>query len=206
MLVALAIHIVVNDFIKVMPPDVMSAAELRDYLIEQDGNWALVHGLRYVAFVGMALFAGAMFHRTCVGRKPSAMGWGIVGVVGSALHIANILITNGIETFVFHHDSQMPPEQFRLVFNMTRVLFTAELAVWGISLLGYSTAGWVSRRLPRPISILGWLSACCCVLSSVFVVSVWRDGWGGWFTTIGAMTGLLWFVIVGVYLVVKGDH
>lgn len=206
MVVALAVHVLVNEFIKVMPSDAMSGTALRDYLIEQDGNWAVVHGLRYVAFIGMALFAGAMFQRTCVGRNPRAMGWGIVGVVGSALHIANILITNGIETFVFHYDSQMSPEQFRLVFSMTRMLFTAELAVWGISLLGYSSAGWVSRSLPRPVSMLGWLSACFCVLSSVFVVSVWRDGWAGWFNTIGAMTGLLWFVIVGVLLVVKGDR
>jgi len=68
-LLALAIHILVNWVIKTMPPADLTAAELRSYFDEQADNWAIVHGLRYVAFTCIALFSAGLFVKTSYHRE-----------------------------------------------------------------------------------------------------------------------------------------
>jgi len=63
-LLALLIHIYVNGFLKQMPPENPSLSELQTYLADEAGTWAIVHGLRYLALVGLILFAAGLYART----------------------------------------------------------------------------------------------------------------------------------------------
>ena len=44
MLVGFSIHAVANWVLKVFPPENASLAELQTYLLDEAGNWAIVHG------------------------------------------------------------------------------------------------------------------------------------------------------------------
>ena len=83
MLVGFTIHAVANWVLKVFPPENPSLAELQTYLLDEAGNWAIVHGIRYVAVVCIVLFAAGLFVRTCCIRSTASAGWGIVGLIDS---------------------------------------------------------------------------------------------------------------------------
>ena len=76
-LLALGLHIYLNGFLKEFPPEHPTLAELQDYFAAEAGTWAIVHGLKYLALVGLVFFAAAVFTRTCLTRRVSGFGWGI---------------------------------------------------------------------------------------------------------------------------------
>lgn len=205
-LLGLAIHIYVNSFVKQFPPENPLLAELQAYLADQTRSWAIVHGLRYVAFVCIALFGAGLFVRTSRPSSSYPNGWGVVGMLGCAMMLANALITNGIEILAFLDFTRLAedPNLFWLLFHVTRVLFTAEIVTWGILILGFSMAGWTSATLPKWLAGFGLLSALACVLTGVFIVSILNDGWAVILIEVASLSGLAWFLCAGVYLLVRG--
>lgn len=203
----LAIHIGVNAGLKVMPPVDLDPAELRAYLSEEASTWAIVHGLRNLALPGLVLFAAAAFVRTCCLRTSSATGWGVVGLLGSAMHVINAYVANAIESFLLLDADLLAeePKRFEVLFQVTRFLFTAEIATWAVFILGFSLAGWISRTLPRWISALGGLSATAGLLTGVFVVSVFTDGRAVLLIDVAALSGLAWFASTAIYLLARGS-
>jgi len=206
LLVAFAIHIVANSVIKTMPPEDPTPEQLRAYLDEQVDAWAIVHGLRYIAIIGIAVFAAALFTRTCRLREPRPIGWGALGLLGAAVWLTNLIITNGIETALFLDPDIVSnnTDTFWALFNLTRVLFTAEIVAWAIFIGAFSVCGWLSRTLPRWLCAFGYASAAAGVLCGVFIVSVMTDGPGAILIEIAAIGSLLWYLCTGVYLLAKG--
>jgi len=189
-----------------MPPADLGPAELRTYLSNEAGTWALVHGLRNLALPCLVVFAAALFVRTCCLRTSSATGLGLVGLLGSAMQVINAFVTNAIESFLLLDADQLAdePEQFEVLFQITRFLFTAEIVTWAVFILGFSLAGWISRTLPRWISALGALSATAGLLSGAFVVSVFTGGPAVWLIDVAALSGLAWFASTATYLIARG--
>ena len=204
-LLGLIIHIIANVFLKQFPPADPSLEELRSYLAAEAATWQVVHGMRYAAIACLALFLGGIFARTHAAEN--AGGWEYVGFVGGVLQLANLLITNGIETFAFL-DFELQGEQpalFWLVFHMTRVLFNAEIVAWSILIFGFSLAGWISKTVPRSIATLGYVASAFGLLSGVFVGTVMTTGgWPAITFEIAALSSLLWFLLIGVLMVVRG--
>lgn len=207
MLAGLVIHIVVNEVIKVFPPENPSLAELQTYLSNEAGNWAIVHGLRYVALVCIVLFAAGLFVRTCCTRSTPTTGWGIVGLIGAGMMVVNLLITNGIETLIFMDFDRLSQQAdtFWTLFYLTRTLFAAEIVAWSVIYLGFGVAGLQSATLPKWIVWLGFFSAANGILTGVFIVPIMNDNWPDIFITLGSLTGILWFVSVSVYMVQRGS-
>lgn len=202
----LGIHVIANGVLKQFPPEDPSLVELRAYLTEEASTWAVVHGLRHVAFVCIVLFAAALFLRTCRTNTSSATGWGVVGLIGATLHVAIGIIANGIETLAFMDFSRLSEQRelFWLLFYLTRVLFTAEIVAWALVIIGFSVAGWASSTIPKWLVALGLLSGTAGILSGVFIVSILTDGWAVPLVDIAALTGLAWFACTGVYLALRG--
>lgn len=205
-LTGFAIHIVANGFLKRWPPDDPTLDELRNYLSEEASTWALVHGLRYIAFACIAVFAAALFIRTCRISRPRPIGWGLVGLLGAALHVTNGIVTNGIEILAFMDFNQLSedPAHFWFAFYMTRILFTGEIVAWGLLIGGFSAAGWQSSTLPRWLTILGLLSAIGALASGVFIVSFLKDGSAGPLVEVTSLGCLAWFLITGVLMAFGG--
>jgi len=204
-LFGLAIHIIANMFLKEFPPADPSLAELREYLAAEAGTWNVVHGMRYVAIACLAVFLGGVFVRTHVGTN--AGGWEYVGLVGGVLQLANLLVTNGIETFAFLDFERLQEQSdlFWLLFNATRVLFNAEIVAWAILIFGFSHAGWISGRIPKLIAILGYAAAAAGLLSGMFVGTVMTTGgWPSVTFEFAALASLLWFLCMGVLMVLRG--
>lgn len=206
-LLALSLHIYLNGFLKEFPPEEPTLAELRDYLATQAGTWAIVHGLKYLALVGLVFFAAAVFTKTCLTRGVSGLGWGVIGLLGSAIHVTSAMITNGIETFAFYDFAKLSDEAdlFWLLFYLVRVLFTAEIVAWGLTIFGFSMAGRHSATLPPWIVLLGITCASACMFSAVFIVSVLKGGWASVFIDIAALLGMAWFAAVGILMLSRGD-
>ena len=101
-ILALSIHVFVNGVLKEFPPADPSLLELQAYLAAEAGTWAIVHGLKYLALVGLVLFAAGVYARTCPKRSGLEASWGIVGLLGTAIHVTNALIANGIEILAFY--------------------------------------------------------------------------------------------------------
>ena len=203
----LTIHIILNMVLKEFPPEDPTVAELQAYLSREAGAWAVVHGFRYLAFTCIVLFAAALFSRTCRTRTASTMGWGVVGLLGTALFVTNGVITNGIETFTFLNTDLLSQEQnlFWLLYELTRVLFTAEVVTWSILILGFSVAGWYSATIPKWISVLGFVNVTAGLLFGGFIVSALTDGWATILLELASITGLAWFTCTGVYMLIRGD-
>lgn len=94
---------------------------------------------------------------------------------------------------------------FWLLFRLTRVLFTAEIVTWSILILGFSIAGWRSKTIPKWMAALGLLNVAAGMLTGGFIVSVVTDGWAIIFADVATITGLVWFLSVGIYMLIKGD-
>jgi hypothetical protein len=203
-IVALGIHIVLNNVLKAFPPQDPTPVELRGYLAREAGTWAVVHGFRYVAFACVVLFAAGLFCRILGSGTLGGVGWGIVGLLGTALWVTNGVVTNGIEIVAFLNLDLLSERQelFWLLFRLTRVLFTAEIAGWWITILGFSVAGWRSGVLPGWLVTLGLIAAAAGLLSSVFVVSVIHGGRAAWLLDVAALTSLLWFLCTGIAMVI----
>jgi hypothetical protein len=206
-ILGLLIHIILNGAIKKFPPQSPSLIELQAYLSAEANTWAIVHGLKYVALVGLVFFAAGLFTRTCCTHRRQAVGWGILGLLGSAIHVTNAMIANGIEILAFFDFDRLSedPTLFWLLFHLARVLFTAEIVAWGLVIFGFSMAGSKSVTLPKWITGLGFFSAALCLVSVVFVVSVLTDGWATMLMDVAAVTGLVWFASVGVYMMMRGS-
>lgn len=202
-LAGMVIHIVANAVVKQFPPEGAAGEQLRNYLEDEFANWGVVHGLRYLAIACIALFAGALFARTA---RPSSMGWSIVGLLGAAMLLVNLLITNGIETYVFFDVAAMSANDalFWALFSLTRVLFTAEVCAWAILIGGFSAAGLASRTLPKWLAALGLAHAACGIASAALIVHILADGPGAFLIDAAAFTGLAWFTCAGVYLILRG--
>ena len=207
MLAGMVIHIVANKVLKVFPPENPSLAELQTYLLNEAGNWAIVHGIRYVALVCIVLFAAGLFVRTCCTRSTPTTGWGIVGLIGATMMVVNLLITNGIETLIFMDFDRLSQQAdtFWTLFHLTRILFTAEIVAWSVIYLGFGVAGLQSATLPMWIVWLGFFSAANGILTGVFIVPIMNDNWPNIFAMLAALPGLIWFVSVSVYMVRRGS-
>lgn len=206
-LLGLGIHFVVNGFVKQFPPVDPSPAELQAYLSAEASTWALVHGLKYLALVSLVLFAAGVHARTSGRGATLAAGWGVMGLLGTAVHVTNAMIANGIEIMAFYDFTRLSEEAnlFWLLFYTVRVLFTGEIVAWGMVIFGFSMAGYQTATLPRWITILGFFGSAMCMLSGVYVVSVLKEGWATLPMEIAGMSGLLWFASVGVYMLMRGD-
>lgn len=205
-IVGLAIHIVLNSVLKTFPPEDPTATELQAYLANEASTWAIVHGFRYVAFACIVLFAAGLFSRTCCTRTAHTTGWGVVGLLGTAIFVTNGVVTNGIEMLAFLNTDLLSQQQelFWLLFRLTRVLFTAEVVIWSILILGFSIAGWRSVSLPKWLAGLGLINVAAGALTGVFIASVVTGGWATMLEEIAALTGLVWFASAGVYMVIRG--
>ena len=131
----------------------------------------------------------------------------MVGLLGIAAWVTNLIVTNGIEMLAFldHEDISQHPTLFWLLFRLTRILFAAEVVTWSIAILGFSIAGWYSATIPKWLVVLGLLQATAGMLTGGFIVSSVTDGWATIFIELAALTGMVWFVGVGVYMVMRGD-
>ena len=107
---ALSIHVFVNGVLKEFPPANPSLAELQSYLSNEASTWAIVHGLKYLALVGLVIFSAAVSARTCRTRGALIAGWGVVGLIGSAIHVTNAMIANGIEILAFYDFTRLSEE------------------------------------------------------------------------------------------------
>ena len=142
-----------------------SARELgRDAGLVRIGGAAVLVSI--VAVVGIALSAAGLFAR--LRRGPgTARGWGVVGLLGTAMLATSLMITNGLETLGYLGLDLLRQNQelFWLLRHVTRTLFTTELTSWVLVFLGFSVAGWRSAAMPRWISILGCVSALGAMVS-----------------------------------------
>jgi hypothetical protein len=182
--------------------------ELQAYLSAEAGTWAIVHGLKYLALVGLVLFAAGVYARTSrTGGGVLDGGWGVVGLLGTAIHVTNAMVANGIEVLAFYDFARLSeePNLFWLLFYVVRVLFTAEIVAWGLVIFGFSMAGYQSARLPRWITALGFVSAAACMTSGVFIVSVLTEGWATTIMNVAALSGLAWFASVGIFMLLRGE-
>ena len=207
MLAGLVIHIVANMVLKVFPPENPSLAELQTYLSNEAGSWAIVHGIRYVAVVCIVLFAAGLFARTCSTRSTPNIGWGIVGLLGTALMVVNLFIANGIETLIFMDFDRLSQQAdtFWSLFYLTRTLFTAEIVAWAVLYLGFGVAGLLSATLPKWIAWLGFFAAANGLLTGVFIVPIMNNSWPEIFLALASLTGTIWFISVSVYMVRRGS-
>ena len=205
-IIGLVIHVTLNSVLKEFPPEDLTPTELQVYLSNEASTWAIVHGFRYIAFACIVLFAAGLFARTCCSRTPPTTGWGVVGLLGTAIFVTNGVITNGIEMLAFLNIDLLSQQQdlFWLLFRLTRVLFSAEIATWSILILGFSIAGWRSTTIPKWLAVLGLLNVAAGLLTGGFIVSVVTDGWATIFADVAALTGLAWFACVGVYMLIRG--
>jgi hypothetical protein len=207
MLVGFLIHATANWALKVFPPENPTLTELQTYLSDEAGNWAIVHGIRYVAMVCIVLFVSGLFVRTCCTRSTSTTGWGIVGLMGAGMMVVNLLITNGIETLIFMDFDRLSQQAdtFFTLFYLTRTLFTAEIVAWAVLYLGFGVAGLLSATLPKWIAWLGFFAAANGILTGVFIVPIMNEEWPGIFATLAALPGTIWFVSVSAYMVWRGS-
>lgn len=202
MLVALGIHILLNAVVKEFPPEDPTTTELRAYLEREASNWAIVHGFRYVAFACVVLFAAALFSR-CVSRTTgSSLGWAVMGLLGTAIWVTNGVVTNGLEILAFIDDVRIAAQQelFWLLFDLTRVLFTAEIAAWSITIFGFSMAGWRSGAIPIWLCVLGFSAAAGDMASSVLVIPVMAGGWAAVLADLATIASLTWFLCMGILM------
>jgi hypothetical protein len=206
-LLGLTIHIIANMVLKTFPSNSFTLIELQEYLSNESGTWAIVHGMRYVAIVCIIIFSAGLYMKTSRNNSLSK-GWGIVGLLGSALMMSNLMITNGIEILAFFDFNRLAEQEelFWLLFNLTRVLFTTETVAWSILILGFSMAGWFSATIPKWIVILGLLSALLCLLSAIFIVNILNGGRASILGEVGSLAGLLWFICTGLYMLWKRTH
>jgi hypothetical protein len=207
MLVGFLIHATANWALKVFPPENPTLTELQTYLSDEAGNWAIVHGIRYVAMVCIVLFVSGLFVRTCCTRSTSTTGWGIVGLMGAGMMVVNLLITNGIETLIFMDFDRLSQQAdtFFTLFYLTRTLFTAEIVAWAVLYLGFGVAGLLSATLPKWIAWLGFFAAANGILTGVFIVPIMNEEWPGIFVALATLPGTIWFVSVSAYMVWRGS-
>ena len=200
-LFGLTVHIVANMVLKTFPSEEFTLIELQEYLSNEAGTWAIVHGMRYVAIVCIIIFSAALYMKTSRNNTLST-GWGIVGLLGSGLMMSNLMITNGIEILAFFNFDKLSKQEelFWLLFNLTRVLFTAEIVAWSILILGFSMAGWFSSTIPKWLFIWGLFGSLLCFLSAIFIINILNDGWASILIEIGSLAGLLWFLCIGFYM------
>jgi len=205
-LAGIVIHIVLNMVLKEFPSEDLTGAQLAEYFAAEQSNWTIIHGMRYVAFACMVLFAASLFARTCLVRERPPIGWGIVGLLGAGIFVTSGMITNGIEALAFLGIDGIAdrPDLFWALFSLTRVLFTAEVVAWGIFIFGFSVAGWCSRRLPRWIAALGFAHAAAAMLSGVFIVSILTDGPASVVIEVASLSGLAWFLCAALFLSWRG--
>ena len=128
-------------------------------------------------------------------------------MLGIAAWVTNLIVTNGIEMLAFldHEDVSQHPDLFWLLFRLTRVLFAAEVVTWSIAILGFSIAGLRSATIPKWLVALGLLQATAGMLVGGFIVSIVNEGWATIFIEVAAISGMIWFVGVGVHMVMRGD-
>lgn len=200
-LFGLSVHIIANMALKTFPSESFTFIELQEYFSNEASNWAIVHGMRYVAIVCIIIFSAALYMKISRNNTLST-GWGIVGLLGAALMMSNLMITNGIEILAFFNFDNLSEQEdlFWLLFNLTRVLFTAEIVAWSILILGFSMAGWFSNTIPKWIFILGLVGSLLCFLSAIFIINILNGGWASILIEIGSLAGLLWFLCIGFYM------
>lgn len=205
-LLAITIHIIVNWVIKTMPPADLTAAELQSYFDEQADSWAIVHGLRYVAFTCIALFSAGLFVKTSYRGESRSIGWGVLGLLGTAIGVTNGIMTNGLETLSYLNIDLLNRNQelFWLLRNVTRTLFTAEFVAWAIVIFGFSMAGRHSSTIPKWLVFLGFLIAATGILVGLFIADILANGQATIFLTVSSLGGMVWFTSVGVLMLLRG--
>lgn len=206
-LVTIAVHMVVNMVLKSFPADNLTADQLMAYFQKEASTWAIVHGLRYFAIAGIVFMVVGLYLRTNRQSAVLSDGWGLIGLVGATLWLANLTITNGIEMFAFLDFGSMSnkPDLFWLVFYMTRVLFSAEMIAWVIVTFGFSMSGLRSRTLPSWISYAGLFLSLIGFVASITIVDSLHGGWTSILASVAAFGIILWFISASVYMLIRGD-
>ena len=118
------------------------------------------------------------------------------------LWTGNLLVANGIETLTFMDFDRLSQDAaiFWAFFHLTRVLFTAEVVTWAITIFGFSAAGLGSSTLPKWLAWLGFVSAGAGLLSGVFIVPLMDGAWSEIFIAVAALTGMVWFLSASLVL------
>lgn len=206
MLIGLAIHIVANGLFRVFPPEGLSPDDLRSYLTAQAGDWAILHGVRYVAIVSIVLFGAGLFVKCSLTRPTHSLGWGIVGLIGTLMWVINLFIVNGIETMAFMKFDHLTENasSFWALYYLTRTLFNAEVVAWSVVWLGFSMAGLHSKTLPKWLVWTGLFSAANGLMVGIFIVPVMNGEWPGIFVDLAALPGMIWFLSVATLMVWRG--
>ena len=205
-MVAIAIHIIVNEFIKTMPPFDLTADELNIYLDQETSNWAIVHGLRYIAFSCATLFSAGLFIKIYRNSKTSSYGWEILALLGTAIAVTSGMMTNGIETLSYLNIDLLKRNQdlFWLLRSITGTLFTAEFVPWSLVILGFSVAGFQSSALPKWLVIPGFLIAASGILVGLFISNILTGGWASIFLTITSIGIMAWNLCAGILMILDG--
>jgi hypothetical protein len=151
------------------------------------------------------LFAAALYSKCATKLPGRSIAWAVVGLLGTAVWVANGIVTNGIEILAFISDEQVSERQelFWLLFDLTRVLFTAEIAAWSITIFGFSMAGQQSATTPTWLYVFGFFAAAAGMVSSVLVISVISGGWAALLADLAAIASLAWFLCMGVAMLLR---
>lgn len=207
-LVTIAVHMVVNMALKSFPDPKLTKDQLQAYFQDEASTWAVVHGLRYFAIVGIVFMVVGLYLRTNRLRAAQGSGWGVIGLVGATLWLANLTITNGIEMFAFLDFQSMSnePDLFWMVFYMTRILFSAEIVAWVIVTFGFSMSGLRSQALPGWLCYAGILLSFVGFVFSITVVDVLTGGWTSVPATVVAFGIILWLICTSIYMLIRGDR
>jgi hypothetical protein len=137
---------------------------------------AAANGLRYLALFCIPFVAVGLYLLTRRGAKPAGNGWSILGLTGGVGLLTIGIITNSIQAMAFlpFADLAERPEQFMLLWNLSRLLFRAALLLTGLMILGFSIAGRQSAIFPLWLSVVGLLFAVSSLFTSVFMA--WTMG------------------------------
>lgn len=205
---AIVVHMIVNMFLKTFPSESFTAPELEMYFRQEAGTWEVVHGLRYLAMAGIVFMVTGLYLKTGTDGAKSENGWRLIGLLGATMWLANLMITNGIEMFAFldYESMDSNPALFWMIFDMTRVLFGAEIIAWTLVAFGFSMAGKRSRKFPAWLSYVGILMAVGGFIASITIVNVLKDGWTSYILLVAAFGIIFWFASASVNMIRKDNR
>jgi hypothetical protein len=172
------LYIVINFALMAFPsPTGLPLEQLKTYISDHAGAMAAANGLRYLALFCIPFVAVGLHLLTRGGAKPASNGWSILGVIGGVGLLTMGIIANTIQAMAFlpFADPSERPEQFMLLWNLSRLLFRAAQLLTGLMILGFSIAGWQSAIFPSWLAVVGLLFAASGLFTSVFMAWTMSD-------------------------------
>jgi hypothetical protein len=200
-LVTFGLHIVINEVLITVRSRVGGLNALASGDLSAN---AIGHGLRYPAFLCLAIFAVGLYVLTGRGMSFATNPWGILGLFGAAAQITTGVIANTIQTTALMSSANVSgqSEHSALLWDLGSVLFAVEPIWAGLMFVGFSVAGWQSATLPKWLAIPALLCAALNVTVAVSIVWVMTGHPAAellrWARSI---LGLIWFLSACVVLV-----